>query len=132
MEPMATTRSIEHAATTLAFDAFWNWLQTHPNCIVRAGTPEAVVYDDEDIHWHFASEGSETLIVQAMRGKKLTGELLVVAADVAYVQGVAGDEDEYTFELVSEGERDRVVAYYFVMSHGYEVQGGSSSSRAVH
>ena len=132
MAPMATTGTMEHAGTTLSFDAFWNWLQAHPNCIVRAGTPEAVVYDDEDVHWHFASEGGETLMVQAMRGKKLVGEILVVPSDVAYVQGVAGEEDEYTFELVSEGERDRVTAYYFVLSHGYEAQAGGTPGRAVH
>ena len=31
---------------TLPFEKFWNWLVTHPNCILRAGTPEAVLYDD--------------------------------------------------------------------------------------
>jgi hypothetical protein len=129
---MATTGTMEHAGTTLSFEAFWSWLQAHPNCIVRAGTPEAVVYDDEDVHWHFATEGADTLVVQAMRGKKLVGEILVVPSDVAYVQGVAGEEDEYAFELVSEGERDRVAAYYFVLSHGYEAPSGGTSSRAVH
>lgn len=123
---------MEHAATTLSFEAFWGWLQAHPNCIVRAGTPEAVVYDEEDVHWHFAAEGTDTLVVQAMRGKKLVGEILVVPSDVAYVQGVAGEEDEYTFELISEGERDRVAAYYFVLSHGYEAQTGGTPGRAVH
>lgn len=129
---METTRGMEPAATTLSFEAFWSWMQAHPNCIVRAGTPEAVVYDDEDVHWHFAGEGTDTLVVQALRGKKLVGEILVLPGDVAYVQGVAGDEGEFTFELISEGERDRVAAYYFVLSHGYETQAGGTSGRAVH
>ena len=68
---MATDKSMEHAAETLAFDAFWTWLQAHPNCIIRAGTPEAVLYDDEDLHWHFTAEGSDTLVVQVLRGKRL-------------------------------------------------------------
>ena len=48
----------------------------HPNCIVRAGTPEAIMYDDEDLHWHFAVEGTSTLLVQVLRGKRLMGWML--------------------------------------------------------
>ena len=131
-EEMATDQSIEHAAATLPFEAFWTWLQAHPNCIIRAGTPEAVLYDDEDLHWHFTVEGSETLVVQVLRGKRLVGELLIGPADVAYVQAVAGDEDEYVFELITETETDRVAACYFVLSHAYEPQDHAGSGRAVH
>jgi hypothetical protein len=108
---------------TLTFEAFWSWLLGHPNCILRAGTPEAVVYDDEDLHWHFASEGPQTLVVQMMRGKRLVGELLVEPEHVTYVVGAAGErEDEYLFELVSEGAGDRTASYFFVLSHGYDVE----------
>ena len=31
-------------ATTMAFQKFWTWLQGHVNCIVRAGTPESVLF----------------------------------------------------------------------------------------
>ena len=31
---------------TLSFDAFWTWLQSHLNCIVRISIPEAVLFDD--------------------------------------------------------------------------------------
>jgi hypothetical protein len=132
MPTMSTGKSMEHAGTTLPFDTFWNWLQMHPNCIVRAGTPESVLYDDEDVHWHFTMEGTETLVVQVVRGKQLVGELLVTPTDVAYVQGVAGEEDEYVFELITESETDRVASYYFVLSHGYETPDRPSSGRAVH
>lgn len=108
---------------TLTFEAFWSWLLGHPNCILRAGTPEAVVYDDEDLHWHFASEGPQTLVVQVMRGKRLVGELLVEPEHVTYVLGAAGErEDEHLFELVSEGAGDRTASYFFVLSHGYDVE----------
>ena len=108
---------------TLPFETFWNWLVTHPNCILRAGTPEAVLYDDEDLHWHFAAEGGSTLVVQVLRGKRFVGELLVDPEPVTYVQAVPGDrEDEHTFELIAEGETDRVAAYFFVLVHGYEDQ----------
>ena len=129
---MATDKSMEHAAETLAFDAFWTWLQAHPNCIIRAGTPEAVLYDDEDLHWHFTAEGSDTLVVQVLRGKRLVGELLIAPADVAYVQAVAGEEDEYVFELITEAETDRIAGHYFVLSHTYEPQDHPGSGRAVH
>ena len=51
---------------------FWNWLAAHPNCILRAGTPEAVLYDDEEFHWHFAAEGGGTL--RAAYAGELTAE----------------------------------------------------------
>src|SRR5262249_53144727 len=63
--------------------------------------------------------------------KRLVGELLLGAADVAYVQAVAGEEDEYVFELITETETDRIVAYYFVLSHAYEPQDHPGSGRAV-
>ena len=132
MARMASNKTIERSATALPFDTFWTWLQTHPNCVIRAGTPEAVVYDDDDLHWHFTAEGSESFVVQVFRGKRLVGELLVSPGDVAYVQGSEGEEDEYVFELISETETDRVAAYYFVLSHGYEAKDRVSPGRAVH
>ena len=132
MAPMPSSKRIEHTGTTLPFDAFWNWVQTHPNCIIRAGTPEAVVYDHEDLHWHFTAEGAESLVVQVFRGKQLVGEIVITPGDVSYVQGMAGEEDEFVFDCISETQTDRVAAYYFVLSHGYEAQDRPGSGRAVH
>ncbi len=106
---------------TLPFDIFWNWVTTHPNCILRAGTPEAVLYDDDDLHWTFAGEGASTLLVQVLRGKRLIGEMLLEPEQVTYVQGVQGQrDDEHVFELISETETDHMAAYFFVLAHGYE------------
>ncbi len=114
---------------TLPFETFWNWVVTHPNCILRAGTPEAVLYDDDDLHWHFAGEGATTLLVQVLRGKRLIGELLMEPEQVTYVQGVQGQrEEEHVFELIVESEKDRVVAYFFVLAHGYESEEEESFS----
>ena len=124
--------TIQHATATLPFDAFWSWLQAHPNCIIRAGTPDAVLYDEENLHWHFTMEGTDMQVVQLVRGKSLVGEMLVAPGDIAYVQGVASEEEEYVFELISETETDRVAAYYFVLSHAYDGQQRPSSGRAVH
>lgn len=109
---------------TLAFDAFWNWLMSHPNCILRAGTPEAVIYDDDDLHWHFASYEDSTLIVQVLHGKRVLGEIFLDPEHVSYVQGVMGEaEGEHVFELISETENDRVATLFFVLAHGFDDDG---------
>ena len=106
---------------TLTFETFWAWVVAHPNCILRAGTPESVLYDDDEFHWHFATEGPHTLLVQVIRGKRLVGELLVEPEGVTYVQGAVGErEDEYVFELVTEAQGERTVAFFFVLAHGYD------------
>jgi hypothetical protein len=109
------------APVTLSFETFWNWLTSHPNCILRAGTPETVIYDDEDLHWHFASYGGGNLVVQVLRGKRYIGEIFVDSEPVTYVQEVTGEaEGEHVFEMISESETDRALSYFFVMAHGYE------------
>ncbi len=117
---MDSKKTAKSPATTLPFDQFWAWLQRHANCIVRAGTPESVVYDDEDLHWHLAVEDDETLLVQVFRGKRVMAEIFLHPADVAYVQVEQRDEEEFQFELISEDERERVASWQFVLSHGYE------------
>lgn len=108
---------------TLAFDAFWSWLITHPNCILRAGTQDAVIYDDDDLHWHFATEGPDTLLIQLVRGKRLMSEIFLGREQITYVQTTPGEEDgEFLFELISEGEAERVVRFFFVLSHAYDGQ----------
>lgn len=107
--------------TTLSFDAFWSWLVTHPNCILRVGTPEVVLYDDDDVHWHFAAEDNETLMIQVIRGKRFVGEMLIRPEHVTYVQGQETDrEGEYSFEAIAETESERFAAYFFVLTHGHD------------
>ncbi len=117
----------------LPFETFWPWLVSHPNCVLRAGTPEAVLYDDDDLHWHFASEATGTLLVQVIRGKRMMGEILVQPSQVAYVQGYAGEEEgEWFFDLVAEGTSGEAgYAYFFVLSHGHEDE-ETPSARPVH
>ncbi|MCL4838880.1 MAG: hypothetical protein KJ058_13050 [Thermoanaerobaculia bacterium] len=118
---------------TLPFDAFWNWLLAHPNCILRAGTPEAVLYDDDDLHWHFASEGPERLVVQLIRGKRLQSELIVEPEQVAYVEATPGDtEGEFVFDLLTESENERFSAWFFVLSHAFEPESGHGTPARVH
>ena len=117
---------------TLPFDTFWSWLLLHPNCILRAGTADAVVFDDDDLHWHFAADGA-LLFVQVIRGKRLLGEVVVDSERVAYAQALGEDrEGEFLFELVEEGETERTAPYFFVLSHAYDEEKPRGPEHAVH
>ncbi len=119
---MASSSSrMTQVGATLSFDKFWQWLNGHVNCILRAGTPEAVLFDHEDFHWTIASEDDQTLIIQLARGKELVGEMVVFPSEIAYVQMEPTEQEgEWVFECVVEGENSREVAYHFVMAHEYE------------
>ncbi len=116
---------------TLPFSKFWSWVTQHPNCILRAGTPEAVLFDDDDLHWHFATEDDGTLVVQLIRGKKLLGELAVAPGDVTYVQVEPGEGDEVRFELVGDADPG-IAAFHFVLSHGYDEDETEGGRRFTH
>ena len=117
---------------TLPFDTFWNWLLLHPNCILRAGTADAVVFDDDDLPWHFAADGA-LFFVQVIRGKRLLGEAVVDTERVAYVQALGEDrEGEFFFELVSESETERTAPWLFVLSLDYDEEEPSGPEHAVH
>ena len=117
---------------TLSFEVFWDWLLRHPNCILRAGTPDAVLYDDEDLHWHFAIDGA-TCFAQIIRGKRLMGEIAIDGERVSYVQPLVEEpEGEFVFELLSESETERLAAYFFVLSHAYDEIDPGRAEHAVH
>jgi len=121
------------APFTLRFETFWSWLTAHPNCVVRAGTPETVLYDDDDLHWYFGPEGESTLLAQVLRGKRLLGELLLEPDQIAYVQAVPPErEGEHVFELISEAEGSSFTAYFFVLVHGFEEDEEPSAPGRVH
>jgi hypothetical protein len=119
---MATgKRNLAAVATTLTFEKFWNWLQGHANCVVRAGTPEIVLIDHDDFHWTLISEDDTTKVVQLARAKDLVGEMLLFTAEIAYVQCEPAETDgEWLFECIIESEKAREVAYHFVMAHEYD------------
>ena len=106
---------------TMSFEAFWGWVTSHPNCILRAGTRDTVVFDDDDLHWNFNGDDPSNLLVQVIRGKRLIGEILIPRQDIAFVQGVLGDQEgEFIFELVSGDESSQSALFFFVLTHGYE------------
>ena len=120
------------AASVMPFDKFWAWIQGHPNCILSAGTAEALFYDAEDFHWHFGAEEDGTLLVQVIRGKNLVGEILIAPRSVAYVQSEGKGEEEFLFECVVEAESERVSAFHFTLSHDYSPEETVKQGRWVH
>ena len=117
---------------TLPFEKFWAWISTHPNCIVRAGTPEAILFDHDDFHWHLAAEDESTYIVQLARGKELVGEIVLLVQDIAYVQCEVAENEEFVCECIVEGETAREAVYQFVMSHPFDEGEAPTSRRWTH
>ena len=117
---------------TLSFDAFWTWLQAHLNCIVRVSTPEAAIFDDDDLHWYLGPV-DDASVAQVIRGKRLMGEILIEPERIAYVQA-QGEErkGEFVFEDVSETETERLVAYSFVLTHDLDVETDPAHGGGVH
>lgn len=122
----------EVSSVTVPFDKFWGWLQLHCNCILRAGTPEVVMFDHDDFHWHLAAEDENVLLVQLIRGKELVSEIVVLPNEITYVQCESGDSEEFVFECVVETEAAREVAYHFVMAHGYDEVEPTRTTRWTH
>ncbi len=120
------------ASVTLPFEKFWSWLQAHANCILRAGTPEVLLFDHDDYHWHLANEDEFTLLVQLVRGKELVGEMVVLSGDIAYVQCSRHDAEEYVFECIVESDTARESAYHFVMAHEYDEEDPPTARRWTH
>lgn len=116
---------------TVAFDRFWRWLKRHPHCILRAGTPDAYLYDQDDLHWHIDEDDDRTPTVQLMRGKALIAELVLEPRDVLFVQATPdpdGEEGQHLFEVIGGGD-DAVAVYHFVMAHGLDDAGSGHSKQ---
>jgi hypothetical protein len=129
---MATDPKLPLAPNVMPFEKFWKWLQGHPNCILSAGTPEAVLYDDEELHWHFGAEEDGVLLVQVVRGKALLGEIAISPETISYVQSESKGEEEYVFECVAETDTEPVAAYHFTLSHDYNAEETVKQGRWVH
>jgi hypothetical protein len=115
---------------SLNFEEFWTWLAGHPNCILRAGTDDVVLFDDDDLYWHFTADPEGERIVQVLRGKRLIGEIAVEPQRISYVQAAEAEQpDEFPFELVAEEGDDRIVAYFFVLTHGFDTEEGQPRQR---
>ena len=127
-------RKVKRAASndTLTLDKFWTWLQDHAHCILRVGTPDAVVFDDDDFHWRLDIEQDQTHVVQCLRGKRLIGEVVFAPVDVAYVDVVDAPGEEHLFELIQEGPEDRIALAHLVLTHGLEDDDEDPPDRWTH
>lgn len=108
---------------TLAFDRFWRWLKRHPNCILRAGTPDSFLYDADDLHWHLDEDEDRTPTVQLVRGKQILGEILIEVRDILFVQALPdpdAEQGQFVFEVVGGGGAEPAPAYHFLLAHGFD------------
>ena len=126
------TKKLLETPSAIPFEQFWRWLQGHANCILRVGTPDTVLFDDDDLHWHLGAEEDGLLLVQLVRGKHVLGEILLQPSEIAYVEAQAGDPEEFPFECIHEGAEGRVASYVFVLSHAYDAQEPVTPGRFVH
>jgi hypothetical protein len=105
-------------AKPISFDKFWSWLQRHPNCIVRVGSPDAVIYDHEDYHWAFGLENDGTVFVQMIRGKRSVAEVFIDPREITFVVVQPGENDsEFLFNLHDSSEK---TLYYFALVHDWD------------
>jgi len=116
--------------TTLAFDRFWRWLKRHPNCILRAGTVDAFLHDQEAFHWHLEEDADRSPVVQLLSGKQLVAEVVLDVRDVLYVEATpeeGGEPGQYLFEVVGGSREEPFPVYHFLLAHGFEEEGGHPS-----
>ncbi|MBI5496172.1 MAG: hypothetical protein HY904_14210 [Deltaproteobacteria bacterium] len=111
----------------VAFDRFWQWMKMHANCIVRAGSAEALLNDHEMFHWQLVEDDERRPLVQLMMGKQLIGELMLDLREVLYVQSNPDPEDrqgaQVVFEVMAGGgalAQETYPLYHFVLAHGLD------------
>ena len=113
----------EQPGTGLTFEQFWRWVKRHPNCILRAGTPDSFLYDNEDLHWHLEQDQDGSPLVQLVDGKVLIAELLLDVRDVLFVQTSQqgeGEAQQHLFEIIGGPREEPYPVYHFVLSHGWD------------
>ena len=116
MPPTATS-------APLTFDAFWRWLADHRNCVLRVGSNDVVLMDNELMHWDFFDE-EDRAVVQAILGKALVGEVIIERSDVLFVQASPDLEQPgsqaWNFELMGGTRGEAYPLFSFLLTHGME------------
>ena len=115
------------AGATLTFDKFWRWLKQHVNCILRAGSTDVWLFDQEAYHWHLEEDADRNPTVHLVWGKNLVGEMVLDARDVLFVQATADAEGEepgqFLFEVIGGARDEPRAVYHFLLAHGFEEEG---------
>ncbi len=113
--------------TTLPFDQFWRWVRQHANCIVRAGTVDTFLYDQDAFHWQLEEDEERSPVVQLVWAKQLVAEMVLDVRDVLYVEATpdeGGEAGHFLFELVGGSKEEPYAVYHFVMAHPFQEEGG--------
>lgn len=112
----------------LTFDAFWRWIQEHRNCVLRVGSADVMLMDNEMVHWDFFDEDDGRAVVQAILGKALIGEVIIERSDVLFVQTSPDLEQPgsqaWNFELIGGSRDENYPLFSFLLSHGMEGAAG--------
>ena len=108
--------------TALKFTDFWNWLHEHHDCIVRAGTEDAWLHDDDTLHWHLRDETDGRCFIQLMFAKRILAEIVINSSEIAYVEEVPSVEtpEHFEFQLFGGSGDEAYPRYHFVIAHGYD------------
>lgn len=117
-------------AAPLTFDVFWRWLQEHRNCVLRFGSNDVMLMDNELVHWDFFDEEEGRAVVQAIVGKSLVGEIIIERSDILFVQASPDLEQPgsqaWNFELIGGNKDENYPIFSLLLSHGMEGAGGHS------
>ena len=112
------------SGATLPFERFWKWLKHHPNCILRAGTHDVWLYDQDDLHWHLEEDPDRHPSVQLVRGKQVLAEIVLEVREVVFVQSTLDSEEDgerrFLFEVVGGDRTEPYAVYHFLVAHGFE------------
>ena len=118
----------------IQFETFWAWLKQHMNCILRAGTSEAFLYDHESLHWQLEEDPDGNPNAILVLGKVVIAELLIEANEILFVQitpDKSGEEPQYLFELFGGPREEPYPLYHFVLTHGFEGEEASAHPPAL-
>jgi len=117
---------------SLMIDEFWAWLTAHYNCILRAGGPGFVVFDQPDIHWHLGVDPDGIMFVQLIKGKESTMEFFLNPGDVLYVQSSPEEDDQTLFECIGGSNGQPEPLCHFLTAHPYDDEQAPASRAWTH
>lgn len=104
----------------LGFDEFWEWMRGHYNCVLRAGTQDVALFDDELLHWRFSRYDADSWLIQVARGKMTVAEMALFPSRVSYVQVTEIGPEEFLYELIYDENGVAEVMYFFALTHDVE------------
>jgi hypothetical protein len=128
----ATTPHVSDVAQqeTQTLERFWRWLKDHADCILRANTATAYLYDQEDLHWNLVEEEDGKRVIQLKRGKQFIGELVLDPAEALFVQSApdTSQPDHFVFDVIGGSRDDADPVLTLILAHGPDRAGEGSGA----